>query len=65
MVCPTGTPPASGASDVLSEVLVLPHPESPKRKKKTAINNRAVCITESGVLQELKEKRIRKLRREN
>ena len=34
MVCPTGTPPASGASDVLSEVLVLPHPESPKRKKK-------------------------------
>ena len=64
MMCPTDTPPAilpsSGASDVLSEVLVLPHPESPKRKKKTAINNRAVCITESGVLQELKEKESKK-----
>ncbi len=63
----SGTPPsitssgASCSSNVLSEVLVLPHPQAPKKKKKRAINSRAVCITDSSVLQELQEKEKKKI----
>jgi hypothetical protein len=48
--------PSSGpASSVLSKVLVLPKPRTPKRKRKQAINSKAVCITDSPVLQGLIE----------
>lgn len=67
---PSGTSPSappsgrtSCSSDVLSEVLVLPHAEAPKRKKKTAMNCRAVCITDNGVLQELEEKERKRMPR--
>lgn len=59
---PNGTAPSSsGASSILDELLVLPHPEAPKKRKKPAINSKAVCITDSEVLQELKEKEKKKL----
>ena len=57
-IAPCGSvPPLSGTSDVLSEVLVLPHLQAPKRKKKTAMNSRTVCITTS---EELKKKEKKK-----
>jgi len=55
------TLPSSCSSDILSEVLVLPNPQAPKRKRKTAVNCKAVCITDSGVLEELKEKDRKKI----
>ena len=51
MACSGASPPT--LPDVLSEVLVLPHQEAPKRKRKTAMNSKAVCINDSVVLQEL------------
>jgi hypothetical protein len=53
---PSNGATSSHSSDILDEVLLLPHRETPKKKKKNAINSKAVCITNSEVLQELKEK---------
>ena len=47
------------SSDVLSEALTLPPPKPPKTKRKTAVNSKAVCITD-GVLQEMKTKEVKK-----
>ncbi len=52
---------ATCSSDILSEILVLPQPQAPKRKRKTAMNSKAVCITDGEVLQELKEKEQKKI----
>ena len=48
------------SSDVLSEVLTLPPPKPPKTKRKTAVNSKAVCITDEEVLQEMKIKEVKK-----
>ena len=57
----TPPPPSSStSSDVLSEILVLPAPPVPKRKRKPAINKKAVCITDTCVLEELKDNEKRK-----
>ena len=47
----------SNSSDVLNDVLVYPKPseKSNLRKRKPALNSRAVCITEDCVLEELKD----------
>lgn len=58
----------------LSEILAVPKPLAPKKKRIQAVNAKANCITDAEVLEELKhqkrkkrreEKRIRKLEREN
>lgn len=51
-------------SDVLSDILVYPKPsqKSSSRKRKPAINSRAVCITEESVLEKLKEADEEKVR---
>ena len=49
---------SSSYSDVLSDILVLPAPSVPKRKRKAAINKKATCITD--MLEELKEKERKK-----
>ena len=51
------------SAGVLADVLVLPHPTAGTRKKrKPALNSKAVCITEDEVLEELKKKENEKLR---
>ena len=52
-------PVGVSSSDVLIEVLTLPPPKPPKTKRKTAVNSKAVCITDE-VLQEMKTKEAKK-----
>ena len=47
------------SSDVLSEALTLPPPKPPKTKRKTAVNSKAVSITDE-VLQEMQTKEAKK-----
>lgn len=52
----------SSSSFVLRDVLVLPQPKpKPARKRKAAINSKAVCITELEVLEGMKEEEAAKL----
>lgn len=53
----TGT---DSISDLMSEVLLLPKPKPRKGRRRAALNSKAVCITDSDVLQELKDKQTRK-----
>ena len=54
--------PKPSSSDAVSEILVFPSPVSrPKSKRKPALNARTVCITDDGVLEELK-KRLKRLK---
>lgn len=53
---PSSNTVAPSNGTVLDEVLALPHPEAPKKRKKNAINCKAVCITDDEVLEDLKEK---------
>ena len=46
----------SVSSDVLSEVLVLPKPKEKKSRRKGGVNAKTICITDDGVLEELKSK---------
>ena len=64
---PSVTPPSTvsssvTSSDVLDELLVLPEPQRPKtsRRKKQAINSKAVCITDDEVLDDMKKNEKRK-----
>ena len=53
------------ASDVLSEVLKLPEPAPPKRKRKPGFNTgKAVTITDTSFLTELEEKEEEKKAKE-
>ena len=56
--------PTACSSDVLSEVLSLPRPKSPKRKRRAAVNSKAVCITDTEILEEMKIKEAKKLEAE-
>ena len=52
----------SSSSGILSELLVLPQPEKKSnRKRKPALNNKTVCLTDSEVLEELKTKEKEKI----
>ena len=44
----------------MSEVLVLPNAKTP-RKKRAAVNSKAVCVTDTDVLEELKRKKANKV----
>lgn len=59
-----GSKNSSSSSAVLREVLVLPQPKPATGKRKKAINNKAICITELDVLEELKAKEAEKLEAE-
>ena len=50
----------STTSDVLDDVLTLPQPKTTKKKRKPGFNQKAVCITDDKVLQELEEKKEEK-----
>ncbi len=52
----------SCSSDVLSDILVLPEPQKPKRKqkRKPALNSKTVCITDDEVLEGLKTQEVEK-----
>ena len=56
-------PASSVCSDSLSDILVLPEPsgEASRRKRKPALNSKAICISDDEVLQELKDKEAQKL----
>ena len=43
-------------SDVLGDLLTLPQPKITKKKRKPGFNQKAMCITDDKVLQELEEK---------
>ena len=47
-------------SDVLGDLLALPQPKITKRKRKPGFNQKAVCITDDKVLQDLEEKKEEK-----
>ena len=52
---PQSTQDQSSESDMLSEILVLPKPrEKSGRKRKAAVNQKAVCLTDDSVLDHLK-----------
>ena len=61
---PTCVHSSSGSSDVLREMLVLPQPKERSQKRKKALNSKAVCITNSEVLEELKAQEAAKLEEE-
>ena len=44
----------------MSEVLVLPNAKTPK-KKRVAVNSKAVCVTDTDVLEELKRKKAERV----
>ena len=59
--CGKSTSSKASASDVLSEILVLPQPKAPSKRKKKAINSmKAVCITDEEVLGEMKAEKAAK-----
>ena len=47
-------------SDVLSDLLTLPQPKVTKKKRKPGFNQKAVCITDDKILQELEDKKVEK-----
>ena len=47
----------------LSEILALPKPLAPKKRGRKAVNAKASCITDSEVLEELKQKKKKKRKR--
>ena len=47
-------------SDVLGDLLALPQPKITKKKRKPGFNQKAVCITDDKVLQDLEEKKEEK-----
>ena len=55
---------SSGSSDILREMLVLPQPKERSRKRKKALNSKAVCITDLEILEELKSQEATKLAEE-
>ena len=50
-------------SDVLSDFLALPKPKVTKKKRKPGFNQKAVCIADDNVLQELEKEKEEKERR--
>ena len=56
-----GSKSSSSSSAILREVLILPQPKQATGKRKKAINNKAICITDLDVLEELKVKEAEKL----
>lgn len=50
------------SSDILSEVLALPKPKTPTKKRKGALNSRAVCLTDPEVSERMKRDVERKAR---
>ena len=52
-------------SDVLSDLLALPKPKVTKKKQKPGFNQKAVCITDDKVLQELEKEKEEKERRKD
>lgn len=62
-VCSTQCSSAATSSS-LSEILTLPKPIAPKRKRRQAINAKAQCITDTEVVQKLKAKQQEKIQKE-
>lgn len=61
----TPTISSETASDVLSEVLKLPEPKNPRRRRKVGFNTgKAVTISNDSFLQELKDKEEEKKAKE-
>lgn len=52
------------ASSKLSDILALPKPKAPQKKRRQAVNSKAQCITDIAVLQELKAKEQEKVQKE-
>jgi hypothetical protein len=55
---------SSSVSPILQEMLVLPQPKNSTGRKKKALNSKAVCITDSEVLDELKAKEEEKMEKQ-
>ena len=55
---------SSTSLDVLHEMLVLPQPKQTSRKRRKALNSKAICITDSEVLDELKVQEAAKFEEE-
>ena len=51
-------------STTLSDILSLPRPKTPRTKRKKGLNTKALCITDTQVLEELQEKQKEKERKE-